>query len=56
MSTVYITICAIVPGKPSREVLETLEFEADTWMDALDAAYNWLKQNQKETCSYHVYC
>ena len=56
MSTVYVAVHLIVkPGDPD-QVLGCWEFEADTWMEALDKAYDWLKVNRKATCSYHVYC
>ena len=56
MSTVYIAIRLIVPVGHPEQVLDVLEFEGATWMDALDAAYAWLKQHRKPTCTYHVYC
>jgi hypothetical protein len=55
-SVVYVAVHLIVaPGEPE-QVLNVFEFSGDTWMEALDAAYHWLKINRKETCSYHVYC
>jgi hypothetical protein len=56
MSTVYVAVRLIVePGEPE-QVLGVWEFAADDWMQALDNAYEWLKQNRKDICAYHVYC
>ena len=55
-STVYVAVRLIVkPGEPD-QVLGCWEFDGADWMEALDAAYAWLKVNRKATCTYHVYC
>ena len=52
MSLVYITIMQI----GTEVVLANMEFAGDTWMDALDNAYTWLKANRIKSNCYHVWC
>ena len=52
MSVVYITVRQI----ETETVMANLEFTGDTWMDALDNAYTWLKVNRIESNCYHVWC
>ena len=53
---VYIAIHLITEVGEADQVLDVLEFTGADWMAALDAAYDWLKQHRKPTCTYHVYC
>ena len=44
MYRVYVAVRLIVEIGEPEQVLGCYEFEAPTWMDALDNAYAWLKQ------------
>lgn len=53
---VYITCTLIVePGQPEVP-MGSWEFTGADWMQALDAAYAWLKINRRADCAYHVWC
>lgn len=56
MTEIYISVNDIVEddAEPRTEG-EIIEFSADTWMLALDYAYDWLKSNRVPTKTYHVY-
>jgi len=58
MSAVYVSVLRYNFDQPQLEAecLENWEFTADTWMEALDKAYDWLKTNRREELAYHVWC
>ena len=63
MTLIYISVFAInehhelnTPQEMAAECLENLEFQGDTWMDALDKAYDWLRVNRRDGFVYHVWC
>ena len=52
MTLIYITVRKL----GSEDVEANLEFSGKDWMQALDDAYDWLKQNRKSTHTYYVWC
>ena len=52
MALIYISVFA--HAAPD-ECKANLEFAGEAWMDALDAAYAWLRANREEDHSYHIW-
>jgi len=56
MTLVYVTEQEIREDGKESDAIGNYEFAGDTWMDALEMAYEWLKYHRNEKNYYHVWC